>query len=167
MKLAQGTVHEERPDVEPLLSIDFYESPNIDDDARTEWHLSMAGTICRTVAEGPGAFQGFTGILQELGEGPAWHFLRDVAVHNGFDVYDSDTLFAVYRGLVDDPTEPITLAESVSRLAASAELTRTRLFLADGFEIRQVMSCYPELPSLDVLAKELSIWDKRVGRQSE
>ena len=76
----------------------FDEMPDLEkDDERLSWNLSQGLNVCRWTAKTSGAMSGFTGILEELGEEPAWEFLADVADHSGFDVYNGDGVFEVYE----------------------------------------------------------------------
>jgi hypothetical protein len=92
-------------DVDVVVHVDFTDAPDIDMSERTEWHMSAGGDVCRWVAKTPGAMAGFSGILAELGEVPAWRFLADVANHAGYDVFDSDSTFEVYRRSTVSDTE--------------------------------------------------------------
>lgn len=93
----RGVKHAVPPDAKPIIEVIFADAPNRDIE-RTEWHFDVGGKVCRTVASGPGAYRGFTGILEELGEVPAWEFLSEVALTSGWDVFLGPRGFAVYRG---------------------------------------------------------------------
>lgn len=93
-------------DIDLVLHIDFDEMPDIaHEDERVEWNLRRAGDVCRIVAQTGFAMTGFTGILAEIGEVPAWDYLGRVARHNGFDVYNSDSMFEVYQRSTVSATE--------------------------------------------------------------
>lgn len=88
-------------EAEVVVQAFFDEMPDLDDGDRLAWNLRQGLNVCRWIAKTSGAMNGFTGILEELGEVPAWEFLADVADHSGYDVWNGDTLFEVYeRGTV-------------------------------------------------------------------
>lgn len=87
----------QRLDGDVIVQAHFDEMPDLDETGRLSWNLSQGLNVCRWVAKTSGAMTGFTGILEELGELPAWEYLADVADHSGFDVYNGDSVFEVYE----------------------------------------------------------------------
>lgn len=171
MTRIRGTEHEHQPKAEALLALDLSEMRALgSDDARYGWHLVHGGEVCRAVASTGGAFKGFNGILDELGEIPAWDYLAQVVLTNGFDLYRDDDRFEVFHGHTDPVgDEPLTLGEAIHAFAVAGKrvsnmLPEARTAVAfDTAEQRTAWSWYPfMLPPLEQVALALEIWDQKI-----
>jgi len=164
----RGVEHDTRPNAEPVISVVFADAPNRDIE-RTEWHFDVGGKVCRTIANGPGAYRGFTGILEELGEVPAWGFLSEVALTSGWDVFRNGERFDIYRGHTEDvaPSGPQTVYEAIHDLVEAARGVEE--WIGDGMPstamIRHALDEYPAtLPHISDLVLQLRSWEIRTEK---
>jgi hypothetical protein len=98
-----GKLHEVEPSADSLSFIDF-EDCGFDWDTfeRRAWMQQSADAVATEIttnrADWANVSDAFRGIMNTLGESAAWHYIGNVAMAQGFDVYDSDGRFEVFEG---------------------------------------------------------------------
>ena len=98
-----GKLHEVEPAADSLSFIDFEECrEEFDSPQRRVWMReaadAVAGEITTNRTDCEHVAVAFDGILNTLGEVAAWQYIGNVALVQGFDVYDSDGRFEIFEG---------------------------------------------------------------------
>ena len=98
-----GKLHDYEPEADALSFIDFEDCrEEFDSPERRSWMMqaadAVAGEVTASNTDRWAVGEAFNGILRTLGEVAAWKYLGEIAMAQGFDVYDSDGRFEVFEG---------------------------------------------------------------------
>lgn len=163
--MGKGRKHDVQPEVDPFVSISFDAAPS-DDEPRGAWMLSAGHEVCKAVTGTPEAYRGFSGILQTLGEDPAWSFLDSIVVNSGFDVYDGDAVFEVYPANTPEPIDDVdlSLVQTINTLAFMARWCLDQWVMrAPPEEAAAALKTYPaEIPELQVIEQAFVRWAEEI-----